>query len=189
VSVRDRKLLIRTDRGACPGTTLTPPLGVLRPADEGDGQVGDRDGEGDQGGCHLLRAVSGPPVGDQRAEQQQGQRSCGANVRWVAARAKPASSETGEHKTPGLGAHPAREHSIAAGKAARQLAPLESHRDFAAAASRDPIGLLLGQATALSQILARPAGRVASPAWLRPLSQQPPSGPLAGVTHHPHARP
>ena len=28
-------LLIRTDRGACPGTTLTPPLGVSRPADEG----------------------------------------------------------------------------------------------------------------------------------------------------------
>jgi hypothetical protein len=35
---------------------------------------------------------------------------------------------------------------ITAGKAARQLAPLESHRDFAAAASRDPVGLLLGQA-------------------------------------------
>ena len=33
--VRDRKLPIRTDRGACPGATLTPPLGVSRPADEG----------------------------------------------------------------------------------------------------------------------------------------------------------
>ena len=29
---------------------------------------------------------------------------------------------------------------------ARQLAPLASHRDFSPAASRDPIGLLLGQA-------------------------------------------
>jgi uncharacterized protein (DUF2252 family) len=42
--------------------------------------------------------------------------------------------------------HPVREQSAAAGKAARQLAPLESHRDFSAAASRDPVGLLLGQA-------------------------------------------
>jgi hypothetical protein len=64
----------------------------------------------------------------------------------VAARTKPASPGTGGHKTPDLGAHPAREQSVAAGKAARQLAPLESHRDFAAAASRDPVGLLLGQA-------------------------------------------
>ena len=64
----------------------------------------------------------------------------------MAAQTKPASPGTGGHKTPGLGAHPAREQSIAAGKAARQLAPLKSHRDFAAAASRDPVGLLLGQA-------------------------------------------
>ncbi len=64
----------------------------------------------------------------------------------VAARTIPASSGTGGRKTPDLGAHPAREQSAAAGKAARQLAPLESHRDFAAAASRDPVGLLLGQA-------------------------------------------
>jgi len=64
----------------------------------------------------------------------------------VAAQTKPASPGTGGHKTPDLGAHPAREQSITAGKAARQLAPLESHRDFAAAASRDPVGLLLGQA-------------------------------------------
>ena len=34
-SVRDRKLSIRTDRGACPGATLTPPWGMSRPADEG----------------------------------------------------------------------------------------------------------------------------------------------------------
>jgi uncharacterized protein (DUF2252 family) len=64
----------------------------------------------------------------------------------MAAQTKPASPGTGGHKTPDLGAHPAREQSIAAGKAARQLAPLKSHRDFAAAASRDPVGLLLGQA-------------------------------------------
>jgi 2,4-dichlorophenol 6-monooxygenase len=38
-------------------------------------------------------------------------------------------------------------------------------------------------AAALSQILAQPVGRVASPARPRPLSQQPPSGRLAGVTH------
>ena len=44
-------------------------------------------------------------------------------------------------------------------------------------------------AAALSQILARPVGRVASPARPRPLSQQPPSGPLAGVPHHLPARP
>jgi uncharacterized protein (DUF2252 family) len=42
--------------------------------------------------------------------------------------------------------HPAGEQSVAAGKAARQLAPLASHRDFSAAAARDPVGLLLGQA-------------------------------------------
>jgi hypothetical protein len=52
----------------------------------------------------------------------------------------------GGRETPGLGAHPAPEQSAAAGKAARQLAPLASHRDFPAAASRDPVGLLLGQA-------------------------------------------
>jgi 2,4-dichlorophenol 6-monooxygenase len=38
-------------------------------------------------------------------------------------------------------------------------------------------------AAALSQILAQPVGRVASPAGPRPFSQQPPSGRLAGVTH------
>ena len=64
----------------------------------------------------------------------------------MAARTQPASPATGGRKTPGLGAHPAREHSVTAGKAARRQAPLESHRDFAAAASRDPVGLLLGQA-------------------------------------------
>ena len=64
----------------------------------------------------------------------------------MAARTKPASPGTAGHKTPDLGAHSAREQSIAAGKAARQLAPLESHWDFAVPASRDPIGLLLRQA-------------------------------------------
>ena len=54
------------------------------------------------------------------------------------------------------------------------------------AGTSDPRAAL---AAALSQILARPVGRVASPARPRPLSQQPPSGPLAGVPHHPPARP
>ena len=64
----------------------------------------------------------------------------------MAASTRPAPPGTGGDKTPGPGVHPAREQSGAAGKAARQLAPLESHRDFSAAASRDPVGLLLGQA-------------------------------------------
>src|SRR5271165_349545 len=64
----------------------------------------------------------------------------------MAARTQPASPATGGRKTPGFGAHPAREHSVAAGKAARRHAPLGSHRDFSAPASRDPVGLLLGQA-------------------------------------------
>ena len=54
------------------------------------------------------------------------------------------------------------------------------------AASGEPRAAL---AAALSQILARPVGRAASPARPRPLSQQPPSGPLARVPHHPPARP
>ena len=54
------------------------------------------------------------------------------------------------------------------------------------AGASDPRAVL---AAALSQILARPVGRVASPARPRPLSQQPPSGPLAGVPHRPPARP
>jgi uncharacterized protein (DUF2252 family) len=63
----------------------------------------------------------------------------------VPARTQPAAG-TGGYKSPRLSGHPAREQSAAAGKAARQLAPLASHRDFSAAASRDPVGLLLGQA-------------------------------------------
>ena len=58
----------------------------------------------------------------------------------------PAALGTGGGKAPGRGAYPARERSAAAGKAARQLAPLASHRDLSAVASRDPVGLLLGQA-------------------------------------------
>ncbi len=57
-----------------------------------------------------------------------------------------AATETSRHNAPGPGAHPAREQRVTAGKAARQLAPLESHRDFSAPASRDPVGLLLHQA-------------------------------------------
>ncbi len=35
---------------------------------------------------------------------------------------------------------------VASGKAARSRAPLESHGEFSRSASRDPIGLILGQA-------------------------------------------
>jgi uncharacterized protein (DUF2252 family) len=44
------------------------------------------------------------------------------------------------------GALPTRAQRAAAGKAARAVAPLEAHRAFAPAPSRDPVGLLLGQA-------------------------------------------
>jgi uncharacterized protein (DUF2252 family) len=64
----------------------------------------------------------------------------------VAAGTRPAPPGTGGDKTLGPGVHPSREQSVAAGKAARQVAPRASHRDFSAAASRDPVGLLLGQA-------------------------------------------
>src|ERR1017187_9314056 len=64
----------------------------------------------------------------------------------MAARTQPASPATGGRKTPDLGAYPAREHSVTAGKAARRRAPPKSHRDFHAPASRDPIGLILSQA-------------------------------------------
>jgi len=64
----------------------------------------------------------------------------------MAARTKPASPGTGGRKAPGTGARPGREHSAAAGKAARRQVPLESHREFCAPASRDPVGLLLRQA-------------------------------------------
>ncbi len=40
---------------------------------------------------------------------------------------------------------PERERSIATGKAAREQAPLESHGDMPVDASRDPVGLVLGQ--------------------------------------------
>jgi uncharacterized protein (DUF2252 family) len=43
------------------------------------------------------------------------------------------------------GGHPGREESAAAGKAARQYAPLSAHRDLPTNASRDPVGLILGQ--------------------------------------------
>ena len=66
--------------------------------------------------------------------------------RWRHGPSPPHQGRGGRGETPGPGVHPAREQSVAAGKAARQLAPLESHRDFPATASRDPVGLLLGQA-------------------------------------------
>ncbi len=64
----------------------------------------------------------------------------------MAARTKPASAETGGGEAPAHGARPVGEQSAAAGKAARQQAPLASHRDLFAPATRDPVGLLLGQA-------------------------------------------
>ena len=64
----------------------------------------------------------------------------------MAASTRPAAPGTGGDKKNCSGVHRAREQSAAAGKAARRLAPLESHWDFSAAASRDPVGLLLGQA-------------------------------------------
>jgi len=54
------------------------------------------------------------------------------------------------------------------------------------AAASDPRAAL---AAALSQILARPVGPVATSARPRPLSRQRPSGPLSGVPHHHPARP
>ena len=42
--------------------------------------------------------------------------------------------------------HPGRERSVGLGKEARVVAPLALHREFEPSPSRDPIGLLLGQA-------------------------------------------
>ena len=87
----------------------------------------------------------------------------------VAARTKHTPPETDGYKTPDLGARPARERSETAGKWARQLAPLASHRDFCPAASRDPIGLLLGQAeTRVPELVPARHGRMlVSPFTLR----------------------
>src|SRR6185437_5277325 len=53
------------------------------------------------------------------------------------------------------------EQSIAAGKAARRHVPLESHREFAPASDRDPVGLLLGQAqTRVPELVAVRHGRM-----------------------------
>jgi hypothetical protein len=58
----------------------------------------------------------------------------------------PSASSPGsltiQHETAG---YSAAERSVASGKAARR-APLESHSEFSRSTSRDPIGLLLGQA-------------------------------------------
>src|SRR5271166_5190133 len=45
--------------------------GGSRPGGEGDGQVGERDREAEQGRCDLLSAVFRPAMGDQRADEQQ----------------------------------------------------------------------------------------------------------------------
>jgi len=53
------------------------------------------------------------------------------------------------------------EQSTAAGKAARRRVPLESHREFARAPDRDPVGLLLGQAqTRIPELVAVRHGRM-----------------------------
>jgi uncharacterized protein (DUF2252 family) len=53
------------------------------------------------------------------------------------------------------------EQSIAAGKAARQRAPLESQREFDPGPDRDPVGLLLGQAeTRVPELVAVRHGRM-----------------------------
>ena len=65
-----------------------------------------------------------------RSPADRRQRGLGVNGRNVAARTKPSSAATGGHKAPDLEGRPARELSVAARKAARQLAQLESHRDF-----------------------------------------------------------
>jgi uncharacterized protein (DUF2252 family) len=53
------------------------------------------------------------------------------------------------------------EQSTAAGKAARRRAPLESHREFAPAPDRDPVGLLLSQAqTRVPELVAVRHGRM-----------------------------
>ena len=45
----------------------------------------------------------------------------------------------------GLASHEGRDRSVSAGKAARALAPLDSHSAFSTSAARDPIGLLVSQ--------------------------------------------
>jgi uncharacterized protein (DUF2252 family) len=53
------------------------------------------------------------------------------------------------------------EQSTAAGKAARRRVPLESHREFAPAPDRDPVGLLLSQAqTRVPELVAVRHGRM-----------------------------
>jgi uncharacterized protein (DUF2252 family) len=56
---------------------------------------------------------------------------------------KTASARDGHHAE---ATRPRPEHRAASGKAARATAPLEAHAEFRPAASRDPVGLLLGQA-------------------------------------------
>jgi hypothetical protein len=55
-----------------PWPAVTLLRGGSRPGGEGDGQVGERDREAEQGRCDLLPAVFCPAVGEQRANEQQG---------------------------------------------------------------------------------------------------------------------
>src|SRR5512133_1959063 len=56
---------------------------------------------------------------------------------------KTASARDGHHAE---ATRPGPDQRAAAGKAARATAPLEAHAEFRPAKSRDPVGLLLGQA-------------------------------------------
>jgi hypothetical protein len=69
------------------------------------------------------------------------------------------------------------------GKAARQLAPLASHRDFSPAESRDPVGLLLGQAgSQVPELVAVRHGRMlVSPLTYCRGAAQPMAADLAGM--------
>ena len=58
----------------------------------------------------------------------------------------PASPRVPRQGTP-PGGHLSREDRVASGKDSRRVAPLESHSEFRPAGSRDPVGLLLSQAT------------------------------------------
>ena len=61
---------------------------------------------------------------------------------------------------------------VARGKDARDVAPLESHAEFVPDVSRDPVGLLLGQAADLGRCC---------PVWLTPLIMLCVEGHLRGV--------
>src|SRR6266436_7823123 len=65
----------------------------------------------------------------------------------VTANGRPAARASGRGPArAGTVEHPSRADRAARGKDARAAAPLESHAEFRPGGSRDPVGLLLGQA-------------------------------------------